>query len=59
MGILGSQVKIEMIFNMVRSIIGLRCCWSKIENLDKLDLIMKNRIDDPRFGFTNGLIYIE
>jgi hypothetical protein len=59
MGIVGSQVKIEMIFNMVRSIIGLRCCRSRIENLDKLDLIMKNRIDDPRFGFTYGLIYIE
>lgn len=58
MGIVGSQVKIERIFNMVRSIIGLRC-WFGIENLNKLVLIMNNWLDDPKFGFTNGLRYIE
>jgi hypothetical protein len=58
MGIVGSQVKIERIFNMVRSIIGLRCGFG-IENLNKLVLIMNNWLDDPKFGFRNRLRYIE
>lgn len=28
--------------------------WFGIENLDKLVIIMKNQLDDPIFGFTNG-----
>jgi hypothetical protein len=39
---------------MVGIIIGLKRCWLGIENLDKLVLIMKNWVDDPRFGCTNA-----
>jgi hypothetical protein len=55
MGIVGSQIKTQRIFNMARVITGLKRCWLGIENLDKLVLIMKNWPDDPRFGCKSGL----
>ncbi len=48
-------VEIEQIFNMVGVITSLRHCWLEIENLDKLVFIMKNWLNDPRFGCTIGL----
>jgi hypothetical protein len=39
---------------MASIITSLRCCQLGIENLDKLILIMKNWLDDPRFGCTNA-----
>ncbi len=39
---------------MMGVIISLKCYWIGIENLDvKLVLLMKNQLDDPRFGFTS------
>jgi hypothetical protein len=38
---------------MASFITSLRHCWLGIENLDKLILIMKNWLDNPRFGCTN------
>ncbi len=54
MGIVGSQIEIERIFSMVRVITSLKSCLLGIENLDKLVLIMKNWLHDPRFRCTNG-----
>jgi hypothetical protein len=42
MGIVGSQIKIERIFNMVGVITSLKRCRHGIENIDILVLIMKN-----------------
>ncbi len=55
MGIIGSQIKNEIFFSMASIIIGLRRYWFGIENLDKLILIMKNWLDDFRFGCTTSL----
>jgi len=54
MGIVGSQIKTKFFFNVAKVITGLKCCWLGIENLDKLVLIMKNWLDDPRFGCKSG-----
>jgi len=54
MGIVGSQIEIERIFSMAKVITSLKRCWLRIENLDKLVLIMKNWLDDLKFGCTNG-----
>jgi hypothetical protein len=54
MGIVGSQIETEGIFNIARVITCLKCCELGIENLDKLVLIMKNWLDDPRFACTSG-----
>ncbi len=54
MGIVGSQIEIERIFNMVGVITGLRHFRLGIESLDKLVLTIKNSLDDPRFECTNG-----
>jgi hypothetical protein len=42
MGIVGSQIKVENIFNMARVITSLKRCQHGIENLDILVLILKN-----------------
>jgi hypothetical protein len=55
MAIVNSQMKIERNFNMAGIITGLRCCQLGIGNLDKLVFIMKNWLDDPRFGCTTSL----
>ncbi len=54
MDIGGSQIETKFFFNMVGIIIGLKCCQLGIENLDKLILIIKNWLDDLRFGCTNA-----
>jgi hypothetical protein len=54
MGIVGSQIETERIFNMAKVITSLRRCWLGIENLDKLVIIMKNWPNDPKFGCTTG-----
>jgi hypothetical protein len=54
MGIVGSQIEIERIFSTVKVTTSLKCCWLGIENLDKLVIIMKNWLHDPRFRCTNG-----
>jgi len=54
MGIVGCQIEIERIFNMTGVITSLKHCQLGIENLDKLVLIMKNWLDDPKFDYTNG-----
>lgn len=48
------EIKIERIFNIVGVIIGLRLHQLEIENLNKLILITKNWLDDPKFEFTSG-----
>jgi len=54
MEIVGSQIETKRIFNMARVITNLKCCWLGIENLDKLVLIMKNWLNNPRFGCKSG-----
>ncbi len=54
MGIVGSQIEIERIFNMAKVITSLKHCWLAIENMDKLVIIMKKWLDDLRFRCTNG-----
>ncbi len=45
---------------MMGIIISLKCYWIGFENLDiKLGLLMKNQLDDPRFGFTNEPTFID
>jgi hypothetical protein len=39
---------------MASIITSLKCCQLGIEKLDKLVLIMKNWLNDPRFGCTNA-----
>jgi len=41
MEIVGSQIKVEWMFNMARVIIGLKQCQLGIENLDNIVLITK------------------
>ncbi len=55
MGIVVSQIEIERIFNMVGVITSLRHCWLGIKNLDKFVFIMKNWLDDPKFGCATSL----
>jgi hypothetical protein len=42
MGIVGLQIEIEQIFNMVKVITSLKWCQLGIENLDNIVLIRKN-----------------
>lgn len=35
-------------------IIGLKCCYLGIENLNKILLIMKNWLEDPKLGCVVG-----
>jgi hypothetical protein len=55
MGIIDSQIEIEIIFNMVGVITGLKHCWLGINNLDKLVLVMKNSQMIPNLGAQLGL----
>jgi hypothetical protein len=58
MGIVGSQIEIKRIFNMVGVITSLKRCQLGIENLDKLVPIMKNWPNDPKFECTSGLNHL-
>jgi hypothetical protein len=42
MGIVGLQIEIEQMFNMVNIIVSLKLYQFGIENLDKIMLIVKN-----------------
>ncbi len=54
MEIVGSQIKVEWMFNMARVIIGLKQCQLGIENLDNIVLITKNWHEDSRSSYTIG-----
>ncbi len=48
LGIVGSQIEIEIIFSFARIIISFRRCCIQSENLDKLISVSKNWPYDPR-----------
>ncbi len=48
LAILGSQIEIEQIFNIVGVFTSLRKCRLGVENLDSLVMIYKNWMNDVR-----------
>jgi hypothetical protein len=44
---------------MVGMIVSLKCCQLGIEKLDKLVLIMKNWLNNPRFGYSNEVSIVQ
>jgi hypothetical protein len=39
-GILGSQIEIKRVFNLVKVLIALRCCHLQMENLDHIIIVV-------------------
>jgi hypothetical protein len=48
--IVGSQIKIEMIFSLVGILINLRRCPLQLENLEQLYFVSNNWFNDHRVG---------
>jgi len=46
LGIPGSQIEIEWVFNLARVLIALRCCRLQVENMDWIIIVVKNWLDD-------------
>jgi hypothetical protein len=50
LGIVGSQIEIEIIFSLARILTSLRRCRLQSSNLDKLIFVSKNWPNDLRIG---------
>ncbi len=50
LGIVGSQIEIEMIFYLTEILTNLKKCCLQIENLEKLIFVSKNWPNDLRIG---------
>ncbi len=46
LGIMGSPIEIELVFNLARVLIALRCCRLQLENVDRIITVVKNWLDD-------------
>ncbi len=43
----GSQIIIELVFNLARVLTTLRCYRLQVENMDRIITVVKNWLDDP------------
>ncbi len=50
LGMVGSQIEIEIIFSLPRILTSLRTCHLQLENFDKLIFVNKIWPTDPRIG---------
>jgi hypothetical protein len=46
LGISGSQIEIERVFNLARVLTALRCYCLQVENMDRIIIMVMNWLDD-------------
>ncbi len=59
LGILGSHIKTERIFNITQALTSLLCCRLGVNNLNKLVIVMKNWLSNARVDYPQKGNYID
>jgi hypothetical protein len=50
--IIGSQIEIECVFNLVDVLTTLRHCRLQVDNLNRIITMVKNWLDDPHINYS-------